>query len=372
MVGRESTLEIMVLDNSFWKGKRVFLTGHTGFKGAWLSLWLKQLGADVYGYSLTAPTTPNFFTLCNVIDDLKEHTIGDIRNKVQLVEALSFARPEIVLHLAAQALVKTAYELPIETYETNVMGTVNLFEAVRKVRSVRVILNVTTDKCYENKEWIWPYREEEPMGGFDPYSSSKACSELITASYRQSFFSAKGISVASARAGNVIGGGYWAPHRLIPDFMRALEKKEPLCIRFPKAIRPWQHVLEPLSGYLTLAEKLYTAGESFAEGWNFGPSSEAACSVEKVLHTLAAAFPQAKWNCDLSPQLHEACYLKLDSHKARERLNWFCKWSIDEALHKTAEWYHAWLQNKQMREISLEQIHQYEIGLTQNCSSKAS
>lgn len=349
----------MVLSDVFWKGKRVFLTGHTGFKGAWLSLLLKQLGAEVYGYSLDMISSPNFFALCDIRKDLQQHTIGDIRNKETLLHALNIAQPDIVLHLAAQSLVKVSYEQPIETYETNVMGTANLYEAIRQLSSVRVILNVTTDKCYENREWVWPYRENEAMGGFDPYSSSKACSELLTASYRQSFFSEKGVFLASARAGNVIGGGDWAPYRLIPDFIRAVEKNETLIIRFPQSVRPWQHVLEPLFGYLSLAEKLYTQGKDFAEAWNFGPSLENECSVEEILQYLTTFFPQVRWSYDLSTQLHEAHVLKLDSHKAQARLNWRCKWSIQEALCKTAQWYQSWLQGKDLREISLEQMQQY-------------
>jgi len=361
----QSTLEIMALSDTFWKGKRVFLTGHTGFKGAWLTLLLKQLGAEVYGYSREVMSSPNFFMLCNIIQDLQQHTIGDIRNKEALFEALNIAQPDIVLHLAAQSLVKISYEQPIETYETNVMGTVNLFEAIRQLSSVKVIINVTTDKCYENREWVWPYRENEPMGGFDPYSSSKACSELLTASYRRSFFSTKGVLLASARAGNVIGGGDWAAYRLIPDFMRAVEKNEMLIIRFPLSIRPWQHVLEPLFGYLSLAEKLYIQGEAFAEAWNFGPSSANECSVEQMLQCLVGFFPQACWSYDSSTQLHEAHILKLDSHKAQARLNWICRWSIQEALCKTAQWYQAWLQGKDMREISLQQLNHY-IGARAN------
>ena len=269
-------LEGMEMNRSFWHGKRVFLTGHTGFKGGWLALWLADMGAEVSGYSLDAPTRPNFFSICNLESRVRVSKIADIRDAAALTAAMRAAEPQIVLHLAAQSLVRRSYVEPIETFSVNVMGTANLLEAVRHVPGVKAVVNVTTDKCYENREWVWPYRENEAMGGHDPYSSSKGCSELVTAAYRRSFLETAGIHVASARAGNVIGGGDWAADRLIPDFLRALDAGQRLVIRSPGATRPWQHVLEPIAGYLGLAEKLYLDGKDFADGWNFGPEESEA------------------------------------------------------------------------------------------------
>lgn len=271
------------MNPDFWAGKKVFLTGHTGFKGGWLSLWLQSLGAEVHGYALNPPTEPNLFTVAKVGQGMVSSTIADIRDASALAQAMEIVQPDIVFHLAAQPLVRYSYAEPTETYATNVMGTVNLFEVIRKTSTVRAALNITTDKCYENREWLKPYREDEPLGGYDPYSSSKACSELVTAAYRQSFFTESGVAVASARAGNVIGGGDWAQDRLIPDFLRAIDSNKPLVVRAPNAIRPWQHVLEPLSGYLTLAERLFVDGADFAEAWNFGPADEDARNVEWIV-----------------------------------------------------------------------------------------
>ena len=350
----------MVVNRKFWQDKRVFITGHTGFKGGWLSLWLAEMGAEVFGYALNSPTDPNFFTVCNVQDYLIESTIADIRDATALIKAMRAASPEIVLHLAAQPLVRYSYAAPVETYAVNVMGTVNLFEAVRHTQSVKAVVNITTDKCYDNREWIWPYRENEAMGGFDPYSSSKACSELLTTAYRHSFMESTGVCLASARAGNVIGGGDWAADRLIPDFLKALDARQTLTIRFPHAVRPWQHVLEPLAGYLTLAQALYQQGDSFAEAWNFGPENGDARSVLWIVENLCSKIPGASWQCDASPQPHEANTLKLDSSKAKNQLGWRPRWNLPTALSKTLDWHKAWRETKDMSTVSKEQIHQYE------------
>ena len=346
--------------SGFWQDKKVFLTGHTGFKGGWLSLWLQSLGAQVYGYALPPSKTPNLFTVANVSKGLIGSTIADIRDAASLEKAMLSAQPDIVLHLAAQPLVRHSYVDPVETYSTNVMGTVNLFEAVRKTSSVRAIVNVTTDKCYENREWVWPYREDEAMGGYDPYSSSKGCSELVTAAYRRSFLANAGIAVATARAGNVIGGGDWAEDRLIPDFLRAIDKEQTLIIRSPDAIRPWQHVLEPLAGYLLLAEQLFKQGEVFAQGWNFGPSDEDARTVAWIVDKLIATVPNAKWQIDHKPQLHEANYLKLDSSKAKMQLGWHPRWNLEVALQKIINWHQYWRNEGDMHQFSLMQIAEYQ------------
>ena len=365
MAKRQSPLESLGImsdfgANKFWQGKKVFVTGHTGFKGSWLVLWLKSMGADVYGYALNPPTTPNLFSVANVSNCLKSNTIADIQDAPSLEKTMLSAQPDIVFHLAAQALVRLSYTEPALTYATNVMGTVNLFEAIRKTASVRAVVNVTTDKCYENKEWVWPYREDEAMGGYDPYSSSKGCSELVTAAYRRSFLSNSGVAVASARAGNVIGGGDWAEDRLIPDFLRAIDKNKTLTIRSPNAVRPWQHVLEPLSGYLLLAENLYIHGERFAEAWNFGPSEGDAKTVTWIVDKLIANSPNANWQTDQQPQLHEANYLKLDSSKARTQLGWKPRWDLDVALSKIMDWHQNWHAKNDMQKFSLMQIVEYQ------------
>jgi CDP-glucose 4,6-dehydratase len=350
----------VAVNSAFWQGKRVFLTGHTGFKGSWLSLWLQFLGAEVYGYALKPPTEPNLFTVANVDHGMASSDISDIREMNKLREAMQIARPEIVFHLAAQPLVRYSYKQPIETYEVNVMGTVHLLEAVRVSPSVKAVVNVTTDKCYENREWDWGYRENEAMGGFDPYSSSKGCAELVTSAYRRSFLEPAGIAVATARAGNVIGGGDWAEGRLLPDFLRAIDAGVPLNIRSPESIRPWQHVLEPISGYLRLAEYLFSNVNKFAEGWNFGPNDEDSRSVTWIVERLAEMRPDIKWQCDKSKQPHEANYLKLDSSKAKNQLNWQTKWRLQTALEKTMEWHQKWKSNDDMREASLQQIKDYQ------------
>lgn len=344
----------------FWQDKKVFLTGHTGFKGGWLALWLNSLGAQVHGYALAPSTTPNFFDVANVQAILASHTIADIRDATALEAAMLAAQPDIVFHLAAQPLVRQSYIDPLETYTTNVIGTVNVLETVRKTASVRAVVNVTTDKCYENKETLTPYAEDAPMGGYDPYSSSKGCSELVTASYRQSFLAEKGVAIASARAGNVIGGGDWSTDRLIPDFLQALDKNEELVIRSPYAIRPWQHVLEPLSGYLQLAERLVTDKQTFAQAWNFGPAEKDAKTVEWIVKKLVEQLQDAKWRIDDSPQPHEAHYLKLDSTKANTQLNWQPKWSLETALENIMAWHQAWHNKADMQQFSLSQITNYQ------------
>ncbi len=353
-------MEDMVVNPAFWRGKRVFLTGHTGFKGGWMSLWLQSMGAEVHGYALTPPTEINLFTIADISKNMASSVIADIRDIALLRQAMQAAQPEIVFHLAAQPLVRYSYAEPVETYATNIMGTVNLFEALRKTASVRAVINVTTDKCYENKESLRPYTEDDAMGGYDPYSSSKGCSELVTAAYRRSFLTEAGIAVASARAGNVIGGGDWSEDRLIPDFLRAIDKNETLVIRSPNAIRPWQHVLEPLAGYLLLAEKLVTNGEQFAQGWNFGPADEDAQTVAWIIEKLISAAPNANWQIDENPQLHEANYLKLDSSKARSQLGWQPRWNLEYALLKITDWHKHWLNKGNMQQYSLAQIAEYQ------------
>lgn len=345
-----------LIDATFWKSKKVFLTGHTGFKGSWLSLWLQSMGAELHGYALTPPTNPSLFEEANVADGMIS-TIGDVRDYRSLFQALKKSQAEIVIHMAAQPLVRLSYEQPVETYATNVMGTVHLFEAIRQVGGVRAIVNVTTDKCYENKEWVWGYREEEPMGGYDPYSNSKGCSELVTSAYRRSFFQTTGTALASARAGNVIGGGDWALDRLVPDILRAFERQEPVIIRNPRATRPWQHVLEPLSGYLTLAQRLYEQGQKFAEGWNFGPKEDDAKPVQWIVEVLAKDWGNgATWRLDAGENPHEAHYLKLDISKAHEGLNWSPRWSLEKALSQIIAWHQAWLTKQEVRAVCLKQI----------------
>lgn len=352
-------MEGVEVNPNFWRNKRVFLTGHTGFKGGWLSLWLQSMGAEVHGYALNPPTETNLFSEAKIADGMVSHCVADIRNAERLREAMQAAHPDIVFHLAAQPLVRYSYAQPVETYAVNVMGTVNLLEAVRTTPSVKAVVNVTTDKCYENREWVWGYRETEAMGGFDPYSSSKGCAELVTSAYRQSFLRPQGIALASARAGNVIGGGDWAEDRLIPDFLRAMDANATLKIRSPQSTRPWQHVLEPLSGYLSLAEHLFNEGENFAEAWNFGPHDEDARSVSWIVERLAEIRTDMKWACDVTEQPHEANYLKLDSSKAKTRLGWQPHWRLHTALQKTLEWHQAWRDGHDMHEVTLNQIADY-------------
>jgi CDP-glucose 4,6-dehydratase len=345
---------------SFWQGKRVFLTGHTGFKGGWLAMWLSDMGAEIHGYSLAPPTEPSLFEVASLASRLSSSTFADIRDLPALTTAMRASDPQVVLHLAAQSLVRKSYDAPVDTYAVNVMGTVNLLEAVRQTPGVKTVVNVTTDKCYENREWVWPYRENEAMGGHDPYSSSKGCSELVTAAYRSSFLAAAGVQVASARAGNVIGGGDWAADRLLPDFLRALDSGRTLTIRSPHATRPWQHVLEPVSGYLMLAQRLFERGETYADGWNFGPDESDARPVQWIVEHLCQRIPGAQWQLDGRPQPHEANYLKLDSSKAKSALAWFPRWRLAEALEHTLAWHRGWRGGRDMAALMMEQIHAYE------------
>jgi CDP-glucose 4,6-dehydratase len=352
------------MERTFWEGKRVFLTGHTGFKGSWLVLWLNALGAKVTGYALEPPTDPSLFELCH-LDELVNSRIADVRDGETLCRTMADANPEIVIHMAAQPLVRDSYKIPVETYAINVMGTVNLLESVRNCKSVRAVVNVTTDKCYENREWVWGYRENEAMGGHDPYSNSKGCAELVTAAYRSSYFNPTsyedhGVALASARAGNVIGGGDWATDRLIPDCVRALLRGEKIAIRNPHAIRPWQHVLEPLSGYMFLAQKLYEEGARFATGWNFGPDDNDAKPVEWIVRRMCADWGEgASYEIDRGEHPHEAHYLKLDCSKAKAELGWHPRWNLDTAIDRSIEWARAYQQNRNLRDICLQQIEEY-------------
>jgi CDP-glucose 4,6-dehydratase len=352
---------------TFWQGKRVFVTGHTGFKGSWLSLWLQKLGADLVGFALPPPTLPNLFTLANVAKNMTSIS-GDIRDFALLQKTLVEHRPEIVIHMAAQALVRPSYQNPVETYATNAMGTVYLLEAIRQTGGVKVLINVTTDKCYANKEQNIAYGEEDRLGGYDPYSNSKACSELITAAYRDSYFNAKNqqqpaVAVASARAGNVLGGGDWAIDRLMPDLMQACLNGRPLCIRNPYALRPWQHVLEPLSGYLLLAQKMYDFPLEYAESWNFGPNEDEIKPVNWVVdYVLKLWKSTVEWTLDQSQQPHEALYLRLDCAKAKARLNWRPRWNLETGLEKTVLWYKALQHQKNMSAVTRGQIDAFMQG----------
>lgn len=351
------------VDPQFWKGKNVFLTGHTGFKGGWLSLWLTSMGAKVTGYSLTPNTRPNLFDVLGIDSLVEKSHLADIRDLTTLQNAMAQANPDVVIHMAAQPLVRYSYANPVETYATNVMGTVHVLESARQTASVRATIVVTTDKCYENKEWAWGYRENEPMGGHDPYSNSKGCAELVTSAYRQSYFSGPNSNnkLASARAGNVIGGGDWSQDRLIPDAIKAFEANEPLMIRNPLATRPWQHVLEPLSGYLILAQGLYSEhGDQFSSGWNFGPIDIDNRSVEEVVDLLISEWGiGANWAKEGAEQLHEAHLLKLDCSKARQQLGWIPRWSLEGAIKKIVQWQRAYQAKENMQEVSLAQINQY-------------
>lgn len=360
-----------------WHGRRVFVTGHTGFKGGWLSLWLWRWGAQLRGYSLPAPTVPSLFQSAR-IHELIDHVEGDVRDLKGLSDSIASFEPEVVFHLAAQSLVRPSYDDPVETYGTNVMGTVNLLEAVRHCPSVKAIVVVTTDKCYENREWIWGYRENEPMGGHDPYSSSKGCAELVTSAYRRSFFdqsamtTGHSVAVASARAGNVIGGGDWAQDRLIPDAIRSFEAGDPLVIRSPRATRPWQHVVEPLGAYLTLAERLLeTSGSQFAEAWNFGPKETV--PVESVVDQLARNWGgEASWHLDKNVNPHEAHLLHLDISKAKAQLGWQPQLKLDLALQWVVDWYRRRCDGQDARELTLEQIDAYtRLNSKQNSSVPA-
>lgn len=346
-----------------WQNRRVLVTGHTGFKGGWLSLWLAARGARVHGLALDPPTTPSFHAASNVAGHVADDRRGDVRDPAALEACLTAARPEVVFHLAAQPLVRRSYREPLDTFDVNVMGTARLLEAVRACDSVRAVVVVTTDKVYDNREWDWAYREAEPLGGADPYSASKACTELVCESYRRSFLAAAGIRLATARAGNVIGGGDWAADRLVPDFLRAVAAGEPLAIRAPRSVRPWQHVLEPLAGYLLLAERLLES-DRFAEAWNFGPSEDDARPVGWVVDQLCGLVPDARWRRDGADHPHEAGMLRLDSTKARQRLGWRPRWGLAEALARTVEWHRAWQAGADMAAVSLAQIEAFETAAT--------
>lgn len=350
---------------SFWRGKRVFLTGHTGFKGAWLALWLKRLGADVYGFSLEPPSLPNMFDMARVHDDMVADVRADLRDGTQVAAAIADATPHIVLHLAAQSLVRPSYDDPLGTFATNVMGTAHVLESARRCPSVRAVVTVTTDKCYENREWLYPYREIDRLGGHDPYSASKACVELVAACWRQSFPGVEGMSaprIATARAGNVIGAGDWANDRLLPDCFRAFSRGEPVRLRYPHAVRPWQHVLEPLAGYLMLAESLCSEnGSDFAQAWNFGPDTESDASVGKVAQDVAAFWGQgAQVEVESSSKNpHEAGLLRLDSTLARLRLDWRPRWPLARALSETVNGYKLHAEGGDLRALALAQIDAY-------------
>ena len=348
-----------------WQNKRVYVTGHTGFKGAWISLWLASLGAKVHGYALAPDSEPNLFTSARIVDHV-EHEVGDIRNLEQLERSIATFQPEVVFHLAAQPLVRRSYAAPIETYSTNVMGTVHVLDAIRRVSSVRAVVIVTSDKCYENREWLWGYREDDRLGGFDPYSNTKACVELVTASYRNSYFAPADfakhkVALASARAGNVIGGGDWSEDRLIPDMVRGFLAGRPVQIRYPRAIRPWQHVLEPLAGYIALAEHLLQQGTSFAGAWNFGPADGDSWSVARVADAMTELWGAgAHWVSEAAENPHEAGYLKLDASKAHSLLNWCPRLPLEQALRWVVEWFLAWQRGENMQAFTLEQIVEYQ------------
>ncbi len=348
-----------------WRGRRVFLTGHTGFKGGWLSLWLASHGAQIRGYALDPSTEPNLFSAASVgenLDDLR----GDIQDYLQLESAMIGFAPELIFHLAAQPLVRRSYVDPLVTYATNIMGTAHVMEAIRKTPSVRAVVCITSDKCYQNQEWVWPYRETDPLGGYDPYSASKACAELVIAASRSSYFpehlqNEHHVTIATARAGNVIGGGDWSEDRLIPDLVRGFQANRPMLIRQPHAIRPWQHVLDPLYGYMLLAERLLAGDKDSASSFNFGPDDEEPWPVERIANKLAALWGDgAAWTVDSVPDLHEAHLLRLDSSKANSQLGWRPRLGIERALEWTSHWYRSWQQGADMKQVTLAQIREFE------------
>ena len=353
------------MNKDFWNKKKILLTGHTGFKGSWLSLWLQKLNANIIGFSKSIPTNPSLFQLTNIEDGMTS-IIGDVCDYDKLEEVVKEYKPEIVIHMAAQAILRESYNNPVETYATNVMGTVNLLESIRKIGNVKVILNVTTDKCYEPNELSKGHIETDKIGGYDPYSNSKACSELVTASFRDSFFNPKeyhkhGISLASCRAGNVIGGGDWAKDRLIPDIMKGILNNETIKIRNPNSIRPWQHVLDPLNGYLILVEKLWSSGSEFSEGWNFGPEENNEKPVKWIVERLTKQWSKdIKWDIDNNINLHEENYLRLNCIKANSRLGWMSKLNLEEGLEWIIEWYRQYEENNDMREITEQQIEKFQ------------
>jgi CDP-glucose 4,6-dehydratase len=354
---RKRRVENLVIDVDFWRGRRVFLTGHTGFKGAWMALLLRSLGSEIFGFSLAPEHENGMFNVAAVENDVN-HCIGDIRDMVALRTALEAANPDIVIHMAAQALVRQSYDDPVETYATNIMGTVNLLEAIRSLTSVRAVIVVTSDKCYENSGSLRAFRETDPMGGYDPYSSSKGCAEIVTAAYQRSFFQAcTSPLIATVRAGNVIGGGDWARDRLVPDMMRAFIAGDIVRIRNPKAVRPWQHVMDPVIGYLTLAQHMVNEGRRYAEGWNFGPHEDSEVPVAELVQTLARHWgADARWQLDGGGHPHEATYLKLDCSKARALLGWHPVIGFDRAMQLSSDWYRAFRSNGDMRSLTLQQI----------------
>jgi CDP-glucose 4,6-dehydratase len=353
---------------SFWKGKTVLVTGHTGFKGSWLSLWLHSIGADVYGYALKPNTEPSLFELCR-LDETINYTIGDIRDKEKLLQIVDQVRPEIIFHLAAQPLVRHSYEDPVGTYMTNVLGTIHLLEAVRNCSSVRAVVNVTTDKVYDNKEWLWGYREDEKLGGKDPYSASKACAELVTSSYRDSYFPTSSydshrVAIATARAGNIIGGGDWSKDRLVPDYLRACDQNVAVTLRNPNAVRPWQHVLAPVHGYLLLAKRLYEQGPEVQGAWNFGPYDQDIQTVHSIIEQLRQLLgSQHPILIEASITKPEAQLLKLDSTKARTLLGWHSSWDLRTSLCKIVEWHQAYLAGQDIQQLCLQQIDEYSRGV---------
>ena len=346
------------IDKVFWQGKRVFLTGHTGFKGSWLSLWLASLGAEVKGYALNPPTSPSLFNEAKV-SSIIDSQIGDIRDQNTLHESMVEFDPDILIHMAAQPLVRYSYEAPIETYEVNVIGTAKVLEVARSCPNLKAIVSITTDKCYENDGRSEGYKEDDPMGGYDPYSSSKGCAELVTSAYRRSFLQEQGVGLASVRAGNVIGGGDWADDRLIPDILRSFEKSEPVVIRNPKSTRPWQHVLEPLSGYLVLAQKIYNDQNKYSEGWNFGPNEQDVKPVDWILNRMIGKWPNSSWELDSSSNPHEANFLKLDISKSEFKLGWKPVWELSHTLEKIIDWHQAWLNKEDMQTVCLSEIEAY-------------
>ena len=358
-------MENLGINREFWRDRPVLITGDTGFKGSWLSLWLQSLGARVSGIALEPPTVPSLFELARVAEGMNHYRV-DIRDRARVLEILKSQSPEVVIHMAAQSLVRLSYEEPIETYDVNVMGTVKLLDAVRAADCVRALIVVTSDKCYENKEWAWGYRESDRLGGYDPYSNSKACAELVTSAYRQSFFSGRSfdgqrVAVASARAGNVIGGGDWAADRLIPDIVRAFIDEREAVIRNPHAVRPWQHVLEPLRGYILLAQSLCGDDGQHSSGWNFGPSEDDNRAVDYVARLFRSEWGRGDLRFgDTGPNPHEASTLRLDCSKARAMLGWRPSWALDRAIRETARWYLDYANKVDMRESTLKQIAIYE------------
>jgi CDP-glucose 4,6-dehydratase len=351
----------MVMDSAFWSGRKVLVTGHTGFKGGWLSLWLQEAGASVTGFSLGPPSDPSLFEMARVGDGMRS-IIGDLRDPAAVEAVLETAQPEVVFHLAAQSLVRRSYASPVETYATNVMGTLHLLEGIRHTPNVRAVVVVTTDKCYENREWPWPYRETDAMGGWDPYSSSKGAAELLCASYRRSFFHEGGrVALATARAGNVIGGGDYAADRLLPDLVRGALAGSPIVVRNPAAVRPWQHVLDSLSGYMLLARALLEEGQVWAEGWNFGPSEDDGLTVAAVADGFVRGWGKgAAWVLDDGANPHEAQVLRLDSSKARARLGWRPRWNAGDALRRTIDWYRGChVERRDPRELAMDCITDY-------------